>query len=310
MTPANTDANFDDYGSMQQDMTAMSHLRAAAKHGSMYSSTPPRSDSVMRGADEADLRSKSSDLRTGLVYDARFLLHFDPSLPEDQANDHPERPERLTAIWNRLNALGLVDQCVAVPGRLALNDELFLVHRPDHVAAIETKRLDDNMGTPCRSCLSPGRWRCAAGARALTGDTYMNDDSAMVSRLAAGSLVELVSAVMSGNCSNGLALIRPPGHHAEPHQAMGFCLYNNVAIAAAAARQHAGVLRGRANRWCAVSQRGVYCVAAWCAVSQAWCAVMQRGVLRYSRSAARRCLAGLNPRLGCAPRQRHTAHVL
>ena len=163
VTPANTDSNFDDYGSMQQDMTAMSHLRAAAKHGSMYSSTPPQSDSVMRGADEADLRSKSSGLRTGLVYDARFLLHFDPSLPEDQANDHPERPERLTAIWNRLNALGLVDQCVAVPGRLALNDELFLVHRPDHVAAIETKRLDDNMGTPCRSCLPHGRWRRAAG---------------------------------------------------------------------------------------------------------------------------------------------------
>jgi acetoin utilization deacetylase AcuC-like enzyme len=218
VTPANTDANFDDYGSMQQDMTAMSHLRAASKHSSVYSSTPPQSDSVMRCA--ADLRSQSVDRRTGLVYDERFLLHFDPSLSEDQAQDHPERPERLTAIWNRLTSLGLADQCVAVPGRLARNDELFLVHRPDHVTAIETKKLDDNMG-----------------------DTYVNDDSPMVSRLAAGSLVEVVMAVMSGNCSNGLALIRPPGHHAEPHQAMGFCLYNNVAIAAAAARKHAGVSR-------------------------------------------------------------------
>jgi histone deacetylase 6 len=69
----------------------------------------------------------------------------------------------------------------------------------------------------------------------LDPDTYANRDSAAAARLAAGGLIDLTLAVERGTLANGLALLRPPGHHAESEQAMGFCLFNNVAVAARAA---------------------------------------------------------------------------
>ncbi len=70
----------------------------------------------------------------------------------------------------------------------------------------------------------------------LDPDTYTCRDSARAARLAAGGLVDLSLSVLAGRLENGLALVRPPGHHAEADRAMGFCLFNNVAVAAAAAR--------------------------------------------------------------------------
>ena len=71
----------------------------------------------------------------------------------------------------------------------------------------------------------------------LDPDTYACRDSARAARLAAGGLVDLTRRVLSGALANGFALLRPPGHHAEADRAMGFCLFNNVAVAAAAARR-------------------------------------------------------------------------
>ena len=107
--------------------------------------------------------------------------------------------------------------CHRVAARPATDDELTAVHTPDHV------------------------WKVDATARSpftqLDPDTYACADSAAAARLAAGGLVDLTLGALSGRWSNGFALLRPPGHHAEADRAMGFCLFNNVAVAASAALQ-------------------------------------------------------------------------
>jgi len=148
-------------------------------------------------------------MTTGLVFDERFLLHRAPY-------DHPEHPGRLTAIQAGLEREGLVKLCRRVPARPATDSELTAVHTAEHVRAIDATAGRDF------SQLDP--------------DTYTSRDSATAARLAAGGLIDLVLAVERGTLENGFALLRPPGHHAEADHAMGFCLFNNVAIAARAAR--------------------------------------------------------------------------
>ena len=148
-------------------------------------------------------------MTTGLVLDERFLLHRAPY-------EHPEHPGRLTAIAARLEKEGLFTLCERVAARPATDDELSSVHTRDHIRSIDaTARREFTQIDP---------------------DTYASGDSAAAARLAAGGLVDLTLAVWRGELSNGFALLRPPGHHAEAGQAMGFCLFNNVAVAARAAR--------------------------------------------------------------------------
>jgi len=158
---------------------------------------------------------------TGLVHDETFLLHQAPY-------DHPEHPGRLSAIWRRLAAEGLAARCRAVPARGATREELLAVHTEDHVERIEATAFSDFVQ--------------------LDPDTYTSRRSAEAARLAAGGLVDLTLEVLSGSLANGFALLRPPGHHAEDDRAMGFCLFNNVAVAARAARR-AGARRVAIVDW-------------------------------------------------------------
>src|SRR5215471_1186250 len=155
-------------------------------------------------------------MTTGLVFDDRFLLHKAPY-------DHPEHPGRLLAIRAGLEREGLVRFCRRVPARPATDDELTAVHTPDHVW-----KIDATAGSPFTQ---------------LDPDTYACADSAAAARLAAGGLVDLTLGTLSGQWDNGFAVLRPPGHHAEANAAMGFCLFNNVAIAAEHARRHHGLRR-------------------------------------------------------------------
>ena len=144
---------------------------------------------------------------TGLVDDPRFLHHVAPY-------GHPEHPGRLKAIRARFEADGLASRCVCVPAREAADGELRRIHTAAHVRAVDATASSD--------------------FQALDPDTYTSRGSAEAARLAAGGLVDLASEVLSGRLANGFALLRPPGHHAEADRAMGFCLYNNVAVAARA----------------------------------------------------------------------------
>lgn len=145
--------------------------------------------------------------RVGLLYDERFLAHRPP-------HEHPEHPGRLRAIWRRLESADLPARCDRTAARPATRDELSAVH--------DAQMVDDVLATAG----TPIHW--------IDGDTYACADSAEAARLAAGGLVDLCRAVARGALDSGFALLRPPGHHAERARAMGFCLFNNAAVAAQA----------------------------------------------------------------------------
>eukprot|EP00850_Spirogloea_muscicola_P003047 SM000012S25309 [mRNA] locus=s12:246651:250905:- [translate_table: standard] len=111
-------------------------------------------------------------------------------------------------------------RCVRVPAREASDDELLLVHTPAHVSQMR-EVSSPSLGRRARAALA-GRYN----------SIYFNEGSSNAALLAAGSIVELAEQVARGQLRAGAAVVRPPGHHAEEDVAMGFCLYNNVAIAA------------------------------------------------------------------------------
>ncbi|TAJ21667.1 MAG: histone deacetylase [Dehalococcoidia bacterium] len=127
---------------------------------------------------------------------------------------HPERPARLHAILDHLSATGLRARMIDVAPREATDTELLRVHSASHLARVAA--------TSARS-----GW--------FDADTYTTTASEGVARRAAGAVVQAVEAALAGTAQNAFVAVRPPGHHAEPEIAMGFCLYNSVAVGAAAA---------------------------------------------------------------------------
>ncbi|MBL8745003.1 MAG: histone deacetylase [Phycisphaerae bacterium] len=125
---------------------------------------------------------------------------------------HPERPDRLRAVWEALDSLPAGTTRRVVP-RPASREVLARVHTAEHIEFILSQR---------------GR------GFVIDEDTGGNPSSVDAALVAAGAAVQLVDALCSGSaCSGGFALVRPPGHHAEAGRAMGFCLFNNIAAAAA-----------------------------------------------------------------------------
>ncbi|MEM1056066.1 MAG: histone deacetylase [Bacteroidota bacterium] len=149
------------------------------------------------------------------------------SLRDDHAlhasRGHPERPARLHAVRDLLRRDGALRDLVHVSAEAASLDTLALVHDPAYLDALDTF--------------------CETGGGMLDVDTYATPDSWRIAREACGDLLGIVDRVCSGEATNGFALGRPPGHHARPAQAMGFCLLANVAIAARHAQRVHGLDR-------------------------------------------------------------------
>jgi acetoin utilization deacetylase AcuC-like enzyme len=137
---------------------------------------------------------------------------------------HPERPERLLSVMERLRSSGLLADMQQNLAAEITDQQIAQVH-PSHY--IEQIRL----GEP------------ASGVVKVEQDTYMNQGSLRAAKLAAGAGVQATQAVLNGDVSRAFCAIRPPGHHAEVAAAFGFCLFNNVAIAAETALQHPSVNR-------------------------------------------------------------------
>jgi acetoin utilization deacetylase AcuC-like enzyme len=152
--------------------------------------------------------------RMAVLEDPRFREHAGP-------DGHPERPERLAAVGAAIAARR--EPLARIAPRRADDEEILRVHAPAHLAHLRA---------------SVGR----APLR-LDPDTYLGPRSVEVAELAAGGLVDLCGAVARREVETGLAAVRPPGHHAEADRAMGFCLLNNVAIAARALQAREGVER-------------------------------------------------------------------
>ncbi|HUJ74921.1 MAG TPA: histone deacetylase [bacterium] len=154
--------------------------------------------------------------RVGILRDPLFLLH-------ENDRDHLECPDRLRAIDAALSARGLSDRLAALPARDAAREELAWVHDEQWLRAAERTR-----GVR-RSVLDP--------------DTAANAHSFDAAVRAAGGAISCVEAAAQGALAACFALVRPPGHHAEAERAMGFCLFNNVAVAAEYALRRRGLER-------------------------------------------------------------------
>lgn len=149
----------------------------------------------------------------GIVYHPDYLLHT--------RGDHPERKERLEQILALFEEKNLFERIEMITPEPAEVEEVALIHDPEYIKSIEEA--------------------CRSGQNYLDMDTYIGPHSYRVALLSAGGALTAMRRVMENRPRRIFALNRPPGHHAERSRAMGFCLFNNVAIAAAAARSAYGL---------------------------------------------------------------------
>ncbi|KAL7988096.1 hypothetical protein Chor_007015 [Crotalus horridus] len=181
---------------------------------------------------------------TGIVYDSVMLKH--QCSCGDNSN-HPEHAGRIQSIWSRLQERGLRNQCECLRGRKATLEELQSVHTERHVLLYGTNplsrlKLDNGKLAGILSQRMFVMLPCGGVGIELffvsywvqvDSDTIWNElHSSNAARWAAGSVTELAFKVASRQLKNGFAVVRPPGHHADPSTAMGFCFFNSVAIAA------------------------------------------------------------------------------
>ncbi len=151
----------------------------------------------------------------GYVYDPLYLEHGTPG--------HPEEPARLQAVISHLEQTGLLGRMVEITPRDATTADLELVHSRELIARV---------------------WEMAEeGGGWLDPDTYVVARSYRAALRSAGGVLAATDAVLDGEVRSAFCLVRPPGHHATPTQSMGFCLFNNVAVAAAHALERRGLER-------------------------------------------------------------------
>ncbi|CAK0772037.1 hypothetical protein CVIRNUC_003922 [Coccomyxa viridis] len=158
---------------------------------------------------------------TGLAFDERMTMHS-----EQSSAPHPERPDRIRAVIARLQASGLADRCRPIPCREATSAELQTCHDLHLVHSVARKSAE-----------AAGISGEPPSLAYFTQDTYVNAHTNSCARLAAGSCIDVATAVTRGQVANGAAIVRPPGHHAESGMAMGFCYFNNAGVAARAAQE-------------------------------------------------------------------------
>ncbi|XP_032588352.1 histone deacetylase 6 isoform X1 [Drosophila mojavensis] len=154
---------------------------------------------------------------TALIYDESMSEHcclWDST--------HQERPERFTRTMERCRELNLVDRCLQLKSRLATKDEILKLHSIEHY-----ERLEQTSGVRNEEAME----ELSSHYDAI----YIHPSTFKLSLLASGSTIELIDQLLLGKAQNGMAIIRPPGHHAMKSEFNGYCYFNNVALAA----QHA-----------------------------------------------------------------------
>lgn len=160
---------------------------------------------------------------TALLLDPVYKQH-------DPGPGHPEQPARYDAVTRAIGDTGLLSQLHRVDVRVANDDEIALVHGRAYIEKVKRE--------------------IAAGAHELsTGDTNVGPRSLDVAVRAVGGVLNAVDAVVAGTAGNAFCAVRPPGHHARPEQGMGFCIFNNIAIAARYAQRKHGLAKVLIADW-------------------------------------------------------------
>ena len=176
-----------------------------------YSMASPGSSSENEPTRKGPQGPKKQPATTALLADPIYKQHLTGA-------GHPEQPGRFDAVLQALEEAGLLEDLPKIDRRAASEEEILLCHAPDY---LETVKRD-----------------VADGARSLsTGDTVISEKSYEVAREAVGGVLQAVDAVVEGRAANAFCVVRPPGHHASPDRGMGFCIFNNIAIAARYAQQ-------------------------------------------------------------------------
>src|SRR5262245_51699627 len=152
-------------------------------------------------------------MSTAIVSSQLHTAHDDP--------EHVEQAARLAAINAAIDASGLRPDLLELTPRTATSEQILAAHHPRVLEVV--RRLS------------------ARGAVWLDQDTYLTEGSFDAACMAAGAAIQAVEAVVRGQATNAFALVRPPGHHATPMRSMGFCLFNNIAIAAHHAFDQLGI---------------------------------------------------------------------
>ena len=153
------------------------------------------------------MEPSSASRRVGFLYDPVVLEHRPPA-------GHPERPERVRDVTAILESSGILEDLTRLPVRPATREQLERVHEPGYLDLVE-------------------RVVTEGGGYLDAGDTVASPGSWQAATAAAGAALGAVDAVMTGGVDAAFALVRPPGHHATPDRAMGFCIVNHAAVAAA-----------------------------------------------------------------------------
>ena len=155
--------------------------------------------------------------RTGFLYDERYQQHL-------TGNYHPEIPDRLPAVYKGIGDAGLLDKLTLIEATPADLKWLESVHDANYIKRFESA--------------------CSIGHNIFDSpDNQMCTASYEIALLAVGGVLEAVRLVMEGKLDNAFCAVRPPGHHAEVDKAMGFCYFNNIAIAARYIQQKWGIER-------------------------------------------------------------------
>ncbi|XP_024082353.1 histone deacetylase 4 isoform X13 [Cimex lectularius] len=170
-------------------------------------------------------------ITTGLAFDTGMLKH---ACMCGENGWHPEHGGRLQSVWARLGETGLTGRCHKIRSRKATLEEIQTCHSEPHTLLFGTnpmnrQKLDMNKLSqlPIKSFV-----RLPCGGVGVDSDTTWNEiHTAPAARIAVGSVIDLAIKTATGDIKNGFAVVRPPGHHAEESQAMGFCFFNSIAIA-------------------------------------------------------------------------------
>ena len=155
---------------------------------------------------------------------SKTILITHPDCLNHVMERHPERPERLTAVLNRLEASGVKEEMNQVLASEITQAQLQLAHPEKYIKSIFESE-------PTGKVIK------------VDPDTYMSEGSSRAAKLAAGAVAEATTRVLKGESRRAFCAVRPPGHHAEVAEAFGFCLFNNIAIAACIALQNSTIKR-------------------------------------------------------------------